>query len=499
MLSTCRAMNRPLAACALRFSFACALAFVVLFVAPRAEAYTWMIKHGYSNCGACHSDPSGGELLTVYGRAMSEAFLSSKWGGGEHSEESEAEARRERRRIRRAIAQAAGAKFARGKKAKDEEAADEEESEEEESSEEESSEEETEESEESSSEGASESSEEAQSSPARPFSDPFFGLFGLPDSLLLGGSVRLATTYKPDAEAEKLRFFPMQMDLYGEWRLSSALRFGGSFGLTDARPGSPHGRPAQLTTNQGEGMNLISRTHWVAFDFGEGSHSIRAGRLNLPFGLRMSEHVMWVRDRTETDRESDQQHGVALAMNFDKLRFEVMGIAGNYQMNPDKYRERGYSGYIELMTGDRSAFGVSSLYTIAKADRLLVEDKKTVRQAHGLFMRSGIGERLAVMAEFDLIARSRRKLGYAGFLQLDWEPAQGLHLIGTVENANTGFPSNPGPPGAEAKRLPGTGKNAMGYWLSAQWFFISHFDFRIDAIKRQREPLQIMSQLHVYL
>ncbi|HLV67527.1 MAG TPA: hypothetical protein VKY73_17010 [Polyangiaceae bacterium] len=504
MLSTCRAMIRPLAACALRLLPACALALVVLFFAPRAEAYAWMIKHGYSNCGACHSDPSGGELLTVYGRAMSEAFLSSKWGGGEdEAEESEEEARRERRRIRRAIAQAAGAKFARAKKEskKDEE---EESSEEEESDEEESSDEES--SEEASADEEEEAeSDEEESAPARPFSDPFFGLFGLPDSLLLGGSVRLASTYKPDAEAEPFRFFPMQIDLYGEWRLSSAFRFGGSFGLISVRPGSPHGRAAQITTNQTEGMNLVSRTHWVGFDFGGGNHSIRAGRLNLPFGIRMSEHVMWVRERTETDRESDQQHGVALAMNFEKLRFEVMGILGNYQMNPDEYRERGYAGYIELMTGDRSALGVNSLFTTANADRFLVEKKKTVRQAHGLFMRAGLGERLALMAEFDFITRSRQKLGYAGFLQLDYEPAQGLHLIGTVENANTGFPSNPvipslpGLPEEQQKRLPGTGKNAMGYWISAQWFFVSHFDFRIDAILRQREPLQILSQLHVYL
>src|SRR5690606_35251486 len=204
------------------------------------------IKHGYSNCGACHSDPSGGELLTVYGRAMSEAFLSSKWGGGEdEAEESEEEARRERRRIRRAIAQAAGAKFARAKKEskKDEE---EESSEEEESDEEESSDEES--SEEASADEEEEAeSDEEESAPARPFSDPFFGLFGLPDSLLLGGSVRLASTYKPDAEAEPFRFFPMQIDLYGEWRLSSAFRFGGSFGLISVRPGSPHGRAAQIT------------------------------------------------------------------------------------------------------------------------------------------------------------------------------------------------------------------------------------------------------------
>ncbi len=35
-------------------------------------------------------------------------------------------------------------------------------------------------------------------------------------------------------------------------------------------------------------------------------------------------------------------------MGFEKLRFEVMAIAGNYQIEPDAYRERGYSGYVEF-------------------------------------------------------------------------------------------------------------------------------------------------------
>jgi hypothetical protein len=56
------------------------LPLYVLFVPARAEAYTWMIKHAYSGCGVCHADPSGGEVLTPYGRAQSDLFLRMRYG-----------------------------------------------------------------------------------------------------------------------------------------------------------------------------------------------------------------------------------------------------------------------------------------------------------------------------------------------------------------------------------------------------------------------------------
>src|SRR5713226_1210905 len=42
----------------------------------------------YTQCAACHIDPSGGTLLTKYGRAQSELLLSSRWGAGKEDEPS---------------------------------------------------------------------------------------------------------------------------------------------------------------------------------------------------------------------------------------------------------------------------------------------------------------------------------------------------------------------------------------------------------------------------
>ena len=56
------------------------LLLVAALVAPgAAQAYPWMIRHGYSGCGVCHVDPSGAGLLTDYGRAQSDLLMATRW------------------------------------------------------------------------------------------------------------------------------------------------------------------------------------------------------------------------------------------------------------------------------------------------------------------------------------------------------------------------------------------------------------------------------------
>src|SRR5690606_27784727 len=144
------------------------------------------------------------------------------------------------------------------------------------------------------------------------------------------------------------------------------------------KPGSPHARAAQVTHGQGDQYNLLSRTHWLGFDLGANDeYLLRLGRMNLPFGVRIPEHTMWAREATRTDRESDQQHGIALAYTGDTFRMEAMGIAGNFQINPDKYRERGYSLYFEYFPTPYVALGASSMLTFAQEDRLLLKRNVT--------------------------------------------------------------------------------------------------------------------------
>ena len=63
-----------------------------------------------------------------------------------------------------------------------------------------------------------------------------------------------------------------------------------------------------------------------------------------------------------------------------------MGILGNYQISPDKFRERGYSAYGEYLLDTHTALGVSSLITHAAADRFT--SQPLTRQAHGVTARA---------------------------------------------------------------------------------------------------------------
>lgn len=202
---------------------------------------------------------------------------------------------------------------------------------------------------------------------------------------------------------------------------------------------------------------------------------------------------MWVRQSTRTDRESAQQDGVALAYNGEKLRGEIMGIAGNYQVRPDKYRERGYSLYAEYLTGSRTALGISSLVTAAKEDRVTL-DSNVTRQAHGVFLRSAFSDKTTLLAEADVLLRTDHETGYVGMAQLDYEVTQGLHLMATGEVLDQGYDSVVG-----GDRILGSGQPQLGAWGTIDWFCLPHVETRIDLFSRQNDQTTVLGQLHVFL
>jgi hypothetical protein len=499
-----------------------ALPLFALFAPKQAHAYAWMIKRGYPSCPACHADPSGGELLTAYGRMISTLTLSTNWSGEEGAANEHGLNRRfakespEEQRLLRKIAlrspesfaahaKGAGEKAgdapadkagpAEGDTAEGEAKADGAEGEEKAAGEGEAKEGEAAASTEAAAPAASSDSGGGDSGESK-FPNFMFGAFDLPDWLLLGGSYRHLNILPVGGEG-KFRTFPMMLDIYGMAQFGG-FKVGGSIGGAKVAAGSPYARRAQVTANQGDQWNLISRTHYIGYDILP-ELTVRAGRLNLPFGVRIPEHTMWVRQATNTDRESSQQHGVAIAYVGEKLRGEVMGIAGNYQVKPDKYRDRGYSGYLEYQVADTATVGVSSLMTTTKVDRATNQDLKTIHQVHGAMARAGFGEKFAILAEVDGIFTSRRDAGYVGFAQFDAEAIQGVHILLTGELLDQGYPKPI--PGATTlvPRAPGEGKPKVGGWFSVAWFVYSHFDVRFDAIKRTDEDVQLLAQLHVYL
>src|ERR1051325_6283390 len=78
-----------------------------------------------------------------------------------------------------------------------------------------------------------------------PSASGLLGFIEPSQSVLLGGSVRLASTLK----SGNLSAFPMQLDVYGQLRFGS-ITTGGSLGVIKTPAGSPYGRTSQITRGQ---------------------------------------------------------------------------------------------------------------------------------------------------------------------------------------------------------------------------------------------------------
>jgi hypothetical protein len=315
-----------------------------------------------------------------------------------------------------------------------------------------------------------------------------FGAVPLPEGLLLQADVRLLTLRtKPPSPAPAIqRTILMQADAAAGLVLD---RFRASASLGYVHEGA---LPASVT--HGENDRLVSRQHWAGVALGEDDAILlRAGRMNLPYGLRIVEHTMWVRSVTRTDINAAQQHGVSVAFTKDAVRAEAMAIVGNMQVSPSVVRDRGYAATVELAPLTTVAFGASSSVTHASFD--LETRRPTFRHAHGVFGRFAPGKPLVLMAEADLLARSpereRATLGYVTMLTADVEPIQGLHLGGTLELLERQFTRE---------------ATSVGGWLTAAWFFLPHVDLRVDGIVREvptpagrAQVTSVLAQIHAFL
>ena len=319
-------------------------------------------------------------------------------------------------------------------------------------------------------------------------SEALFGVVPLPDSVLLGGWVRNGYLWNTaDGDLVDRRFLQMRADLGGQVTLGH-FRANATIGFAAAETAS-FTQQAWVTSNA-DGPNLVSREHWGGVDLDDGAILLRAGRMNLPFGLRNIEHTSWIRSETRTDTNQQQSHGVAAAYSGESVRAEVMLVAGNYQINPDRYRERGLSAYAELGLGHHYALGVSSLAAHAAAD--LASRRESVRQAHGVFARAAPWKPLVLMAEADLLLRTQEgsgtALGVVGFVQGDFELLQGVHGLLTFEALH---------------RAEESAESGLGGWASMAWFFLPHFDVRGDVIRRTGlgapTTMTYLVQLHGYL
>lgn len=289
----------------------------------------------------------------------------------------------------------------------------------------------------------------------RKIKDFLFGAVPLPKELMLQADVRDLVIPDPS----DFQVILMQADLRGA---VVAGPFRASASLGGVSRGAEQARIAGSDT-----WSLISREYWVGVAPSK-AVTVRAGRMNLPFGLRTEDHILDVRGATRTTLNDDQQTGVSVFWNSRKWRAEGMGIAGNFQVRPDAFRDRGYSLYLAYAPNPHLEIGASSLFVTAKADLDTLAPR--TRMAEGLFGRWAIVDHVALLAEADVLLDDRNGTRATGLVTtgiLDVEPVQGLHLQGIGEQCDDAF--------GDDARGPVTGT------FAAQWFAAPHLDVRADV------------------
>ncbi len=337
-----------------------------------------------------------------------------------------------------------------------------------------------------------------------PPSANFLWFLELPELINLSGNFRGGALIRPGAGAPVVPLI-MATDLYATLNVGPFVAHVTTGLGTYTTRALPYSGPAAIAPLCDPaagpcGLQWVAREFWVGAKFAEDAVMVRAGRMNLPFGLRNNEHTSFVRTLTRTDINVGQQVGLSVAYNSESLRGELMAIVGNFQVGPDVYRERGYSGFAEYSLSHNAYLGVSSLITHAGADicaSCVSFGLETVRHAHGVFARFAPSEKLAFLAEADfLISQTPQRIdriGFAALVQGDLDVMQGLHVMLTGEAAHTGA-AQPGP--------------SVGGWVSAAWYFLPHLELRADNIfRRNSQPgalagtfeYSFLLQLHLFL
>jgi hypothetical protein len=320
----------------------------------------------------------------------------------------------------------------------------------------------------------------------------------LPDQLLLQTDVRnlfmvlLPGPINKPGNAQ-LQDVVMQLDQSAQLKIGR-FRMNGSIGYAPPQETSGNfsftggGLGATLTDAPAQWGAIVARQYWLGVDIGKDEEFLlRAGRINVPYGIRTIEHPYLVRAVTRTDIDKGQQHGVTLSYSGEKFRGEVMAILGNFAIGPDAFRERGGSAYFEWMPKTKIAIGASGLVThadLARADYdpSLDGTAPIWRQAWAIHLRYAPVKPLVLLAEMDFLNNSQllgsgavNHFGLAGLLQADLQLTQGLHLIAAGE-AYDGHIRDGTPTGQAYDTTTAVA------WLGTWWFFAPHFDVRFDAV-----------------
>ena len=171
----------------------------------------------------------------------------------------------------------------------------------------------------------------------------------------------------------------------------------------------------------------MSREHWLSFELKD-SLKLRAGRMVLPFGLRMPDHTLYTREDFGFNKWN-QSYAAAIDFVGEKLEVHGAAFAGDLWLEPPAMQARGAAVSVShALLDDRLSLGASGLFGVSQS---------TTRPAASVFLRAKLPGATYVLGEAAGQRRQGRASGQAqlqgaGFLRVGWFPHESTDIFGEV-------------------------------------------------------------------
>lgn len=311
------------------------------------------------------------------------------------------------------------------------------------------------------------------------------GAVELPAWLSLGGDIRGAFVAHnaQDPNGTKLAVFPMQFDLQARAALPYGLSIQASVGIRGKIRNDSNEIPTQ-NYQPITGSWLVSREHFVMWQPAAVGPYVRVGRFFAPYGLRMAEHILYIR-RDLGFNQLMESYGVSGGAVYDEWELHLTAFA------PDVLRhigsdKAGLSSLFERRVfSQQGSIGLQFKYGNGPGiDRTMagIVSKLNLRAVKTQLM----AEANFVHQELPTVGGSNQFVGAAGFTVF---PTRGLILTLLAERNHQDI------------QVKGTAWNAGTFLLS--WFPYPHFEVaamgRLQFPSGQDTTQTLLLQVHYFL
>lgn len=169
-------------------------------------------------------------------------------------------------------------------------------------------------------------------------------------------------------------------------------------------------------------MRPFSREHWLQMKIDD-QMSVRAGRLTLPFGLKIPDHTQYTREEQGFDKWN-QSYAVELNTASESWMVSSALFLGDLWLDPFKRQERGGALSVAYNFPGRAAVGLSGLFGASRLSN---------RISTAVFARVLLTQRTYLMGEANSIHRwskrgASRQTNFAGLFRAGWFAMESLDV-----------------------------------------------------------------------